>query len=107
MRTKVQTTERFDTYLKLMKSADYVLLQFTDLIGGLRGRTIPAEKAEEALREGVTFDGSSMIGGAHIEDSDMIMKPDASTFTAYPYYFYNKSVAALICSIQRSDGKQF
>ena len=107
MRTRVQTTERFDTYLKLMKSADYVLLQFTDLIGGLRGRTIPAEKAEEALREGVTFDGSSMIGGAHIEDSDMIMKPDASTFTAYPYYFYNKSVAAFICNIQRSDGKQF
>ncbi len=107
MRIRVQTTERFDTYLKLMKSADYVLLQFTDLIGGLRGRTIPAEKAEEALREGVTFDGSSMIGGAHIEDSDMIMKPDASTFTAYPYYFYNKSVAAFICSIQRSDGKQF
>jgi len=107
MRTRLQTVERFDTYLKLMKSAEYVLLHFTDLLGGLRGRTIPVEKAEEALREGVTFDGSSMIGGPHIEDSDMIMKPDASTFTAIPHYFYDKSVAALICNIQSPDGKPF
>ena len=107
MRTRAQTAEHFDVYLKLMKSADYVLLHFTDLLGSLRGRTIPAEKAEEALREGVTFDGSSMIGGLHIEDSDMIMKPDPSTFTAIPYYFYDKNVAAFICNIQQSDGKQF
>jgi glutamine synthetase len=48
-----------------------------------------------------------MIGGSNIEDSDMIMKPDPSTFTVYPFYFYDKSVASFICDIQQPDGKQF
>jgi glutamine synthetase len=107
MHTKLQEVQYLDTYLKLMKNADYILLHFTDINGGLRGRTIPAEKAEEALTEGVTFDGSSMIGGASIEDSDMLMKPDQSTFTACPYYFYNKNVGTFICDIEGPDGRQF
>jgi glutamine synthetase len=90
-----------------MKNADYVLLHFTDILGYLKGRTIPAEQAKNALTDGVTFDGSSMVGGANIEDSDMIMKPDPTTFTVCPYYFYDKSVASLICDIKEPDGTQF
>ncbi len=107
MDDRPQNKRYLDTYLKLMKNADYILLHFTDLNGSLRGRTIPAEKAEEALTEGVTFDGSSMIGGSKIEDSDMLMKPDQSTFTACPYFFYNKNVGTLICDIEGPDGRQF
>ena len=99
--------QNFDTCLKLMNNADYILLHFTDMLGFLKGRTIPAEEAENTLREGVGFDGSSMIGGVSIEESDMIMKPDASTFTVYPYYFYDKSVVSFICNIYRPDGKRF
>jgi glutamine synthetase len=104
---KLQTIQNFEAYSKLMKNADYILLHFTDLLGYLKGRTIPAAQVEKALEEGVTFDGSSMIGGSNIEDSDMIMKPDPSTFTVCPYYFYDKSVASFICDIQQPDGKQF
>lgn len=104
---KAQTIPNFDTCIRLMKNADYILLHFTDLLGYLKGRTIPAEQARNALAEGVTFDGSSMIGGTRIEDSDMIMKPDPSTFTVCPYYFYEKSVASFICTIEKPDGKQF
>jgi glutamine synthetase len=107
MNVKLQKGLYLDTFLKLMKNADYILLHFTDINGSLRGRTIPAEKAEEALTEGVTFDGSSMIGGSSIEDSDMLMKPDQSTFTACPYYFYDKNVGTFICDIEGPDGKQF
>jgi len=96
-----------DTYLKLMKNADYIILHFTDLIGYLKGRTIPSEEAEKVLTEGVGFDGSSIIGGANIEESDMIMKPDPDTFTVCPYYFYEKGVASFICNIYTPDGKQF
>ena len=102
-----KATQNFDTCLKLMNHADYILLHFTDMLGFLKGRTIPAEEAENTLREGVGFDGSSMIGGVSIEESDMIMKPDASTFTVYPYYFYDKSVVSFICNIYRPDGKRF
>jgi glutamine synthetase len=99
--------QSYDTYFKLTKNADFILLHFTDMLGYLRGRTIPAEQAKNALTEGVTFDGSSMIGGTIIEDSDMIMKPDPATFTVCPYYFYDKSVASFICDIKGPDGKQF
>lgn len=104
---KIQAIPNYDTYLKLTRNADFVLLHFTDMLGYLKGRTIPAEQTNNALTEGVTFDGSSMIGGTTIEDSDMIMKPDPSTFTVFPYYFYDKSVASFICDIKGPDGKQF
>ncbi|MGQ9566339.1 MAG: type I glutamate--ammonia ligase [Candidatus Bathyarchaeales archaeon] len=93
--------------LKLMKNADYILLHFTDMLGLLKGRTVPAEEAENILAEGVGFDGSSVVGGVTIEESDMVMKPDPSTFTVCPYYFYDKSVVSFICGIHRPDGKQF
>jgi glutamine synthetase len=96
-----------DTYLKIMKNADYILLHFTDILGLLKGRTIPAEEAEKALTEGVGFDGSSITGGVSIEESDMTMKPDPSTFTVCPYYFYDKGVASFICNIYTPEGKQF
>ena len=103
----LKENQSFDTYLRLMKNADYVLLHFTDMLGYLKGRTIPAEQAKNALTDGVTFDGSSMVGGANIEDSDMIMKPDPTTFTVCPHYFYDKSVASFICDIKQPDGTQF
>jgi glutamine synthetase len=90
-----------------LKNADYVLLHFTDLPGFLKGRTIPAEEAKNALEEGVGFDGSSIFGGVGIEKSDMVMKPDSSTFAVYPYYFYDKSVVGFICDLYQPDGKRF
>jgi glutamine synthetase len=104
---KLQTIQQLETCLKIAKNADYILLQFTDLFGLLRGRTIPAEEARNALAEGVTFDGSSAVAGVSIEESDMIMKPDPYTFTVYPFYFYEKSVASFICDVLKPDGKQF
>jgi len=107
LQTKTFANNNSDIYLKLIKSADYILLHFTDLLGFWKGRTIPSEEAYNALKNGVSFDGSSIVGGASIEESDMIMKPDPATFTAYPYYFYDKSVASFICDIKSPDGKQF
>lgn len=99
--------QNLDMYLKLMKNADYIMLHFTDIAGFFKGRTVPAEEAESTLMEGVGFDGSSMLGGVNIEESDMVMKPDLSTFTVYPYYFYDKSVVSFICDLYHPDGKRF
>jgi len=90
-----------------MKNADYALIHFTDLLGALKGRTIPAEEAGNALRDGVGFDGSSIIGGVSIEESDMVMKPDVSTFAVCPTYFYDKAVASFICDVRRPNGEWF
>jgi len=105
---KTQSNDQnLETYLKLVKNADYVLLHFTDMLGFLKGRTIPADETKNALREGVGFDCSSIVGGVGIEESDMLMKPDASTFTVFPYYFYDKSVASFICNILQPDSREF
>lgn len=90
-----------------MKNAEYILLHFTDLLGFFKGRTIPVEEVESAIVEGVGFDGSSLIGGVGIEESDMVMKPDIATFTVCPHYFYDKSVVSFICDLYTSDGKRF
>ncbi|MGB9740913.1 MAG: type I glutamate--ammonia ligase [Candidatus Bathyarchaeia archaeon] len=105
--TTEKSARKFDLYMKLLRNADYVLLHFTDILGYLKGRTISVEEAENALTEGVGFDGSSITGGVGIEESDMIMKPDPATFTVCPHYFYEKSVASFICNIYSPEGKRF
>jgi len=90
-----------------MKNAEHVLLHFTDLLGYFRGRTIPVDEVENAIAEGVGLDGSSLIGGVDIEESDMIMKPDITTFTVCPHYFYDKSVVSFICNLYTPEGKRF
>jgi len=107
MYDRSQAAHNFDTCLKLMNDADYILLHITDMLGLLKGRTIPTEEAKNALLEGVGFDGSSITGGVNIEESDMVMKPDPSTFAVCPYYFYDKSVVSFICNIHRPDGKRY
>ncbi|MEM3442893.1 MAG: type I glutamate--ammonia ligase [Candidatus Bathyarchaeia archaeon] len=107
MLSKLKLPPNFDTCLKLMKNADYILLHFTDLLGFLKGRTVPADLAEDVLTEGVGFDGSSIIGGVTIEESDMVMRPDPSTFTVCPHYFYDKSVVSFICDIYEPNGEKF
>ncbi|MEM3696175.1 MAG: type I glutamate--ammonia ligase [Candidatus Bathyarchaeia archaeon] len=107
MRRKAKLMQNFDTYLKLMKNADYVLLHFTDILGALKGRTIPVEEAENALTEGIGFDGSSIMGGVGIEESDMLLRADPSTFAVCPYYFYDKGVVSFICNIYKPDGEPF
>jgi glutamine synthetase len=107
VRHKTKTIQQFDTNLKLVRNADYILLHFTDILGFLKGRTIPVEEVENALAEGVCFDGSSISGGVSIEESDMIMKPDPSTFTVCPHYFYDKSVVSFLCNIHKPDGSPF
>lgn len=107
MRRTANVMQNLDMYLKLMKNADYILLHFTDILGALKGRTIPMEEAENAFAEGIGFDGSSIMGGVGIEESDMLLKADPSTFTVFPYYFYDKGVVSFICNIYNPDGEPF
>ena len=83
----------------------YVILHFTDLLGGFRGRTIPATEMEKALFHGVGFDGSSISGLTSIERSDMIMQPDPVTLVPIPHYVYDHHVAATVCQLRWPDGR--
>jgi len=102
-----QAKEKTAIQLSLIKHADHIMLHFVDLLGALRGRTVPAAEAESVLKEGVGFDGSSISGYVSIHESDMVMKPDLSTFAVLPHYFYDKAVVSFLCDIYQPDGKRF
>ncbi len=85
----------------------FITLQFTDLLGVIKEVIIPVERLEDALTDGVWFDGSSIEGFARIQESDLFLKPDAVTYAVVPWLTEDGKTARLICDIYRSDGKPF
>jgi len=85
----------------------FVNLWFTDFFGSVKSTSIPVEKLEESLEEGTWFDGSSIQGFARIHESDMILKPDPSTYAVLPWRPREKATARLICDVYTPDGKPF
>ncbi len=85
----------------------FVTLQFTDLLGVIKELIIPVEQLEDASRNGVWFDGSSVEGFARIQESDLFLKPDMATYAVVPWLTEDGTTARLICDIYRSDGKPF
>jgi len=85
----------------------FITLQFTDLLGVIKEVIIPVEELEDALTDGVWFDGSSIEGFARIQESDLFLKPVATTYAVVPWLTQNGKTARLICDIYRSDGKPF
>ncbi len=73
--------------IKMAREHDvkFVRLWFTDILGFLKSFAIPVEALEEALEEGVGFDGSSIEGFVRIDESDMIAMPDPFTFKLLPW----------------------
>src|SRR6476659_5537674 len=66
------------------EGVEHVLFWFTDLEGHLKSFAITPSEMEEALNDGMGFDGSSITGFNAIEESDMVAIPDPSTFRLMP-----------------------
>jgi glutamine synthetase len=86
---------------------EFITLQFTDLLGVIKEVIIPVEQLEDASRDGVWFDGSSVEGFARIQESDLFLKPDMTTYAVVPWLTEDGRTARLICDIYRADGKPF
>jgi glutamine synthetase len=91
------------------QDVDFLRLQFTDILGTPKNVSIPADQAEKAFEEGIYFDGSSINGFVRIQESDMRLEPDASTFAVLPWRNSEKVTSArLICDvIDTSTGEPF
>jgi len=82
------------------RGVDFIHLQFTDVVGIVKGVTIPVDELPRALEEGVWFDGSSIQGFARIAESDMYLLPDPATFALIPWEQEPGRVTArLICDV--------
>ena len=85
----------------------FIRLWFSDILGSLKGFAITVEELEDALAEGVGFDGSAIEGFARIHESDMTAMPDPSTFRILPWRPHQNSVARMFCDIFRPTGEPF
>ena len=77
-----------DQALKMMQDygVKFVDLRFTDTLGKEQHVTLPASEIEaDDFSEGKMFDGSSIQGWKGINESDMILMPDASTAVIDPF----------------------
>jgi glutamine synthetase len=90
------------------KDVRFIKLWFTDVLGFAKSFSITIDELEGALTEGMGFDGSSIQGFARIDESDMIAKPDPSTFVILPYRPKDSAVVARIfCDIYEPDGNPY
>ena len=85
----------------------FVRLQFTDILGVLKNVAIPVEQLEKALDGELMFDGSSIHGFARIEESDMYLRPDPTTFALFPWRPRDGTVARMMCDVYNPDGTPF
>ncbi|MCL0041705.1 glutamine synthetase family protein, partial [Peptococcaceae bacterium] len=85
----------------------FVRLQFIDIMGVPKNVAITIEQLEKALDGEIMFDGSSIHGFVRIEESDMYLRPDPSTFVIFPWRPRDRAVARLICDVYKPDGTPF
>ncbi len=95
--------------LKLCKAERirFLRLQFTDILGTNKNVEVPASQFDKALSGEIMFDGSSIEGFVRIEESDMLLRPDLTTFKEFPWEETHGRVARVICDIALPDGSQF
>jgi len=77
----------------------FVRFWFTDVLGHLKSFSIGRDRLEEALEQGMAFDGSSITGFNPVEESDMLAMPDPRTFATLPWRPADHGVARMFCDI--------
>ncbi|MEJ5944586.1 glutamine synthetase family protein [Pseudokineococcus basanitobsidens] len=85
----------------------YVRLWFADVLGSLKSVAVAPAELESAFAEGIGFDGSAIEGLARRSESDMLARPDPSTFQVLPWRGEDgqAGVARMFCDILTPDGE--
>ncbi len=85
----------------------YIQLSFTDVLGIRRGFSITPAELENALEEGMTFDGSAIDGFSRAQESDVLARPDPKTFQILPRQEGEVHAARMFCDVVNHDGSPF
>lgn len=104
----LQTKTKDDVFAAINKyNVRFVRIWFTDILGIPKSFAINTSELEGAFDEGMGFDGSSIEGFARIDESDMVAKPDPTTFQILPWRQQENSVARMFCDILNPDGTPY
>ncbi|GAA4107764.1 type I glutamate--ammonia ligase [Nocardioides fonticola] len=96
-----------DFVLRALEERDvrFVRLWFTDVLGSLKSVAVAPAELEGAFSEGIGFDGSAIEGFTRVFESDMLAKPDPSTFQILPWRSSDgPATARMFCDIEMPDG---
>ena len=85
----------------------FVQLWFTDVLGTPKAFNITPAELENALDEGMTFDGSAIDGFSRVQEADVLARPDLKTFQLLPWHGQGETVARVFCDIFNLDGTPF
>lgn len=88
-------------------NVQFLRLMFTDLFGVIKNVEVPISQLDKLLENKLMFDGSSIDGFVRIEESDMYLYPDLSTWMVFPWGSEHGKVARIICEVYTSDRKPF
>ncbi len=106
MKPKNQLDAQRDYVLRTAEERQikYIQLWFSDVLGTPKSFQITPAELENALLEGMTFDGSAIDGFSRIQESDVLAMPDPKTFAVLAT---DHSVARIFCDIVDLDGSPF
>lgn len=86
---------------------EFVHLWFTDVLGFVKTLVVAIDELENAMSEGMGFDGSSIQGFARLEESDMIAYPDPETLMIKKWRQSDETIAIMYCNIVTPEGQPF
>ena len=85
---------------------EQIELQFADVTGAVKTVAVPARRLAHVLSAGEWFDGSALEGLAREVESDMYLRPDASTFSILGPVA-GVPCARLICEVVTPTGEPY
>jgi glutamine synthetase len=85
----------------------FISLQFSDVTGAVKSVDMPVSGLEDALADGVWFDGSSVEGFARIQESDMHLRLDPDTYAVLTWTRPELRRARIFCDIYMPSGEPF
>ncbi|MBS1005836.1 type I glutamate--ammonia ligase [Levilactobacillus brevis] len=89
------------------ENVKFLRLMFTDLFGTIKNVEVPISQLGKLLDNKLMFDGSSIDGFVRIEESDMYLYPDLSTWMIFPWSTERGKIARVICEVYTTEGKPF
>ena len=105
--TRVEYTAEQIKQIAKDENVRFLRLMFTDIMGTIKNVEVPISQLGKVLENKMMFDGSSIEGFVRIEESDMNLYPDLSTWMIFPWETDHGKRARLICDVDNPDGTPF
>ncbi|GAE29744.1 type I glutamate--ammonia ligase [Halalkalibacter hemicellulosilyticus] len=90
------------------KHVELLHVQFVDIEGTLKNVTVTSDQIDQVVEGKTMFDGSSITGFTPINQSDLYLDPDLTSFAVLPWTEQDGySEARFLCSVKKPDGSDF